>query len=146
LGLGLRVGDRGDDLAQRLLFFAPFGEPDVLVGHLTAGPRLERLLAGLDQAGEEVELLLVLWLIGAVGGELVAGQARVPALAHLPWWEQAPAIGEDPIGALVELEQLVEVGRGELELAAVGRDLLEAQELALLGLVADLDVAHRHRR
>jgi hypothetical protein len=79
--------------AQRLSFFAPFGEPDVLVGHLTAGPRLERLLARVDQLADEVELLLVLGEVGAVGCELVAGQAGVPALAHLPRWEQAPAVG-----------------------------------------------------
>lgn len=60
LGLGLLVGDGDDDLAQRLLFFAPLGEPDVLVSHLAAGPGLERLLAGVDQLADEVELLLML--------------------------------------------------------------------------------------
>ena len=122
-------------LLQRLLFSAPLGEPDVLVGHLVAGSVASNAcLRCVDELAEEVELLLVLGEVGAVGGELVAGQARVAAVADLPGREHAPAVGQHPVGALVELEQLVEVARVELELAAVGGDLLEAQELALVGL------------
>jgi hypothetical protein len=72
VAVGLRIGDGGDDLGQRLLFFAPLGEPDVLVGHLAPGSGFERLPPGVDQAGEEIELLLVLGEVGAVGSELVA--------------------------------------------------------------------------
>ena len=146
MSVSLGAGDGGDDLGERPLLFASLSEPDVLVGPLQPGPGFERLLARVDELGEEVELLLVLDEVGAVGGELVAGQAGVSAVADLSGREQAPAVGEDPVGALVELQQLVEIRRVELELAAVGGDLLEAQELALLGLVADLDLAHRHRR
>jgi hypothetical protein len=84
------------------------------------------VLAAVNQLAEEIELLLVLGQVRAVGSEFVAGQARVAALAHLAGRQQAPAVGEDPVGALVELQELVEVRRVELELASVGGDLLEA--------------------
>jgi hypothetical protein len=100
----------------------------------------------LDQRSELCELLRVLGEVGAVGDELVAGQAGVAALARLAGRQHAEPIGKHAVGALVELERVVEVARVDLQFAGVGGDLAVAQELALVGLAHGLGVVHRHPR
>src|SRR5581483_7597079 len=79
VGMPDQVGllEHGDDLLERALFGQALLEPHVRAGHLLAGPGAERGLALLDQLAELLELLLVFGQIAGVGGELVAGQARV---------------------------------------------------------------------
>jgi hypothetical protein len=103
-------------------------------------------LAVIDEVDEAPELVFVLGKEGRVGGELVAGQARVAAFADLPRRQHAVAVGQHPVGALVELEQVVEVARVDGQRAGVGGDLVKAQELALVGGGQRLGVVHRHPR
>ena len=82
--------------------------------------------------------------VAGVGGEVVAGQACVAALAALDRRQQAHPVGQDPVGVTGELHHLVDVGRVERELAAVSAELFEAQELPLVGFGQRVGVAHRH--
>lgn len=92
--------DGGDDLSERLLFFAPFGEPDVLVGHLATCALVERLLAAVDELGEEFELLLVFGQVGRSVANLSQVKHALPRSQTCLGREQAPAVGEDPVGSL----------------------------------------------
>jgi len=98
----------------------------------------------VDQVGELFELLAVLGQVGGVGGELVAGQAGVAAVAGLAGREHAQAVGEDPVGAPVQLHHLVDVAGVQVERTAVAVDLRQPQELALVGLGERGGVVHRH--
>ena len=141
-----RAVEAADDRLERVLLAAALFKPDVLGAHRLAGPVDERLLAALDEVNEAAELLLVLVYEAGVGGELVAGQARVAAFADLPGRKHAVAVGQHPVSALVELEEVVEVARVDGECAGVGGDLGKAQELALVGSGQRLGVMHRHPR
>ena len=81
-----------------------------------------------------------------VGDELVAGQAGVPAVAALPGRQGAVAVGQDPVGTLVQLQHVVEVFGVQRGLAAVAGEFAVAQELGFGGLSQRLGVGHRHRR
>lgn len=131
---------------QGALFAAALLQADVLGAHRLAGAVVERLLTVLDEVDQAPELVFVLGQEGGVGGELVAGQTRVAAFADLPRGQHAVAVGQHPIGALIELEQVVEIARVDSELARVGGDLVKAQELALVGGGQRLGVVHRHLR
>ena len=87
-----------------------------------------------------------LWQVAGVGREVVAGQARVAALAALERRQQAHPVGQDPVGVTGELDHLVDVGRVKIKLAAVRAELLEAQKLPLVRLWQRVGVAHRHLR
>ena len=117
--IGLRGGvERGDDALQSASFFAALAQPDVVFGHLASGLALELLATCVDDLKQPGKLTLVLVEVGAVGGELVAGQARVAAVAALAGRQQAISVPEDPVSALVELEHLVEIARVDIQLAA----------------------------
>jgi hypothetical protein len=55
-------------------------------------------------------------------------------------------VGQDPVGALVQLQHVVEVFGVQRGFAAVAGELAVAQELGLGGLRQRLGVGHRHRR
>lgn len=75
--------------------------------------------------------------VGGVGGEVVAGQAGVAALARMQPRQQADAVGEDAVGALVEPDQLVDITGIELERPPVTVDLGERRVASLRGLLAE---------
>jgi hypothetical protein len=79
-----------------------------------------------------------------VGGELIAGQAGVSLVAGLAGRQQAPAVGQDPVGAPVQREHVVEVVWVDLEVPGVGGDLAVAQELSLGGGLQRPCVGHAH--
>ena len=138
--------EHGDDLLQGALLGQALLEPHVRAGHLLAGPGAERGLALRDQLAELLQLLLVFGQVAGVGGELVAGQARVAAVAGLAGREHAQPVRQHPVGALAELDQREQVARVEFEVGAVGGDLLVAQELPLVRLPERVGVSHRHLR
>jgi hypothetical protein len=70
-------------------------QPHVIVGHLASGLALKLLAAGVDDLQQAGQLALVLVKVGAVGGELVARQARVTAIAALAGRQQAVAVSLD---------------------------------------------------
>ena len=109
-------------------------QPDVVLAHRHAGAGAEGLLPLADQVHGPVVLLAQLGEEAGVGGELVAGQAGVAPVAGLAGWQQAPSVGQDPVGPLVQLQHVVEVAGADLELAAVGGELPVAQELGFVGL------------
>ncbi len=80
----------------------------------------------------------------SVGSEFVAGQTGVALGADLPRRQQTPAIGQDPVGALVEGEHVVEVARVDGQFACVGGQLPIAQELGLLSAGQGVRIDHSH--
>ena len=133
--IGLRGGvERGDDAFESGSLSAALAQPDVVFRHLASGLALELIATCVDDLKQPGQLPLVLVEVGAVGGELVARQARVATVAALAGRQQAVPVREDPVCTLIELEHVVQVARVELERAAVGGDLAVAQELALVGL------------
>ncbi len=81
-----------------------------------------------------------------VGGELVTRQAGIPLAADLAGGQQAPAVGQDPIGAFVQLEHGVKITWVGLEVAGVGGELAVAQELGLVGGRQGFRIDHGHFR
>ena len=121
------------------------GEPDVVGGHGAAVPLGEAGGGPLDQGGGVGELAFQRLLVGLVGDEDRAGQARVSLAAGLQRRQQAPAVGQDPVGAVEQVHAVV-VLAGELHPGAVGPQLDGGQE-RLLGVFFPLgDVVHGHRR
>ena len=84
-------------------------------------------------------------VMGLVGDEDRAGQAGVALVAGLQRRQQAPAVGQEAVGS-VEQVQAVVVLAGELHLGAVGLELGGGQERLLGVFLALGDVVHRHRR
>src|SRR5664280_3819963 len=118
-----------DDPGEGVLFLAASGQPHVVRGQVSAG-------AGQEPGAPVLDELLGAQLLGGqfgqggrVGGELLAGQARVALVAALPGWQQAPAVGQDPVGALVQFEPVIQVPQVDLEVAGICGDLAVAQEL-----------------
>lgn len=109
-----------------------------------SGAGRERGLPGFDERTGALVLVFQFGQERGVGGELVAGQAGVAFAAYLPGWEQAVAVGEHPVGALVELQQVVEVFGVEVEFAGVGGQLPVPQELRFGGGLQRLRVVHCH--
>lgn len=66
--------------------------------------------------------------VSGVGDELRAGQAGVSLIAQLFRWERAPAVGQDAVSSLIELDQIVEVGAVDRGGAAVAGDFLVSEE------------------
>ena len=81
--------------------------------------------------------------VGLVGDEYRAGQAGVALVAGLQRRQQAPAVGQEPVGP-VEQVQAVVVLAGELDPGAVGPELGGGQERLLGVFLALGDVVHRH--
>ena len=106
---------------------------NVVLAEVLAGAGPECLAALGDELFGAGQLGGELGQERGVGGELVAGQAGIPLAAQLPGRQQAPAVGQDPVGPLVQLEHVVEVTRVGVELAGVGGELAVAQELGLVG-------------
>ncbi len=131
-----------DDTAEGVVFLAASGQPDVVLAHRLSGAGLERLASLVDELVGAGQLGFQLGQEGRVGGELVAGQAGVALGADLTGRQQAPTVGQDPVGAPVQLEHVVEVARVDLEVARVGGDLAVAQELGLGGGLQGLRVGH----
>ena len=80
------------------------GEPDVVVGHGAAVPLLEVGGGPVDQGGGVGELPFEGLLVGLVGDEDRAGQAGVSLAAGLQRRQQAPAVGQDPVGAVEQVQ------------------------------------------
>ena len=119
---------------------------NVVLAEVLAGAGPECLAALGDELFGAGQLGGELGQERGVGGELVAGQAGIPLAAQLPGRQQAPAVGQDPVGPLVQLEHVVEVTRVGVELAGVGGELAVAQELGLVGGGQGFRVDHRHFR
>jgi hypothetical protein len=81
-----------------------------------------------------------------VCGELVTGQAGVALDANLARGQETPAVRQDPVGAPVQLEHVVEVPWVDLEVAPIGGDFAVAQKLGLGGGGQRLRVSHGHGR
>ena len=117
-------------------------------------PALARWAAGAaGAAGAIVAELAGAGLLGlqlgeerGVGGEFVAGQAGVPLLAQLPWGQQAPSVGQDSVGALIQLQHVVDLARITGQLTRVGGDLAVAQKFPLVGRGEGFGVLHGHGR
>ena len=105
----------------------------------------KRLLPLVDQVQGPVLLLAQLGQERGVSGELVTRQAGVSPVAGLARWQQAPAVGQDPVGPLVQLQHVVEVTGADLKVAGVGGQLAVAQELGFVGFGQGLGIMHRHR-
>jgi hypothetical protein len=67
-----------------------------------------------------------------IGREIPAGQTGISAVTRLPGRQQAPAVGQDAVGALVQLQHVVEVPGARLQVTGVGGDLPVAEELGLV--------------
>jgi hypothetical protein len=61
---------------------------------------------------------------------VVAGQAGVALAADLPGRQQAVPVGKHPVGALIKLQQVVQVPGVGADLAGVGGQLPVSQELS----------------
>ena len=138
--------ERVDDAAEGVVFLCAPGQPHVVRAHLLPGAGRERLAAFVDELQCVVLLGSQLGQEAGVGGELVAGQAGVALVAGLPGRQQTPPIGQDPVGALVELEHVVEVTGVDRQVAAVRGDLAVAQKLPFVRLGEGFGVFHGHRR
>ncbi len=114
--------------------------------HLGPGALAVLGLAGLDEFLGAGQLGAQLAEVAGVGGEMIAGQAGVAAVAALGRGQQAHPVGQDPVGVPVQLHQLVDVGRVHLQRPGVTADLGEPQELRLVGLGQGLGVMHGHFR
>src|SRR5450759_4911883 len=124
----------GDDRAQRRQLGAPLGEPDVAGSHLGSGALAVLGLTGLDEFPGGCPLGAQLFEVAGVVGEVIAGQAGVPAVAALGRRQQAYPVGQDPVGVAVQLHQLVDVGGVHVQRPGVTAELGEPQELSLVGL------------
>ncbi len=62
----------------------------------------------------------------------------------MPWRQQAPPVGQHPVGAAVQLEHVVKVPGVGLDRAGVGGELAEPQELGLGRLGQGLGIMHGH--
>ncbi len=92
------------------------------------------------------ELAADLGKVAAVGGEVVAAVAGVALVAGPDRGQQAVAVGQDPVGAAVELEQVEHVAAVHAGLAAVPADLDHGQELAFGGAGQGRGIPHGHFR
>ena len=136
---------RGQHAGERGVLGLALGEPDVVLGHGAAVPLPEVRSGPVDQGGGVGELAFEGLLVGLVGDEDRAGEARVSLAAGLQRREQAPAVGQDPVGAAEQVHGVV-VLAGEGDAGAVGFQLDGGQE-CLLGVFFPLgDVVHGHRR
>jgi hypothetical protein len=103
-----------DDAAEGVVFLAASGKPDIVLAHLVSGAGLKRRAALVDELPGAGHLVLQFGQERRVGGEFVAAEAGDALDAGLAGRQQAPAIGQDPIGAPVQLEHVVEVPRVDL--------------------------------
>ena len=101
--------EAGDEQIEGGQFATACFEPDVVVGHRVTVSLREGLLALVDESDGGGVLLVEHVEVGRVGDEQIAGEACVAFVADVSGWEQTPAVGQDPVGALVELHQVVEV-------------------------------------
>jgi hypothetical protein len=101
-------------------------------------------LAVLDELLGFGELTADLGQVAAVSGEVVAAVAGVALVAGPDRRQQAIAVGQDAVGAPVELEQVEHVAAVRAEFAAVAAGLDHGQELALGGAGQGRGVAHGH--
>src|SRR5258708_581626 len=106
---------RGDDGLQRGDLAAAALQPDVVLAHRRAGTGAKRLLPLVDQVQGLVLLLLQLGQEGGVGGELVARQAGVPAVAGLAGPEPAPAPRQGPLAPAGALRHVLANQRNRLD-------------------------------
>src|SRR5574337_914977 len=123
-----------DDPAERVLLLATACEPNVVVAHLLAGAGSKRLAAFHNELAGAGLLGLQLGQERRVGRELVAGQARIALLTQLARRQQAPAVGQDPIGAFVQLQHVVDLARIARQVTRVGGDLAEAPTPSFVAL------------
>src|SRR6266536_651111 len=72
----------GDDRAQRGQFGVPPGEPDVAGSHLGSGALAVLCLTGLDEFLGGGQLGTQIAEVAGIGGEMIAGQAGVPAVGR----------------------------------------------------------------
>ena len=114
--------------------------------HLGSGALAVLGLTGLDEFPGGGQLGAQLGEVAGVCGEMIAGQAGVPAVAALRRRQQADPVGQDPVGVAVQLHQLVDVGGIHLQRPAVTAELGEPQELGLVSFGEGLGVMHGHFR
>ncbi len=136
--------EREDDAAEGIVFLSAAGQPHVVFTHVLAGAGSERLTTLVDELPGAGPLGVQLRQERRVRGELVTGQAGVALPAFLARGQQAPAVGQDPVGAAVQLKHVVEVSWVDLEFPTVVGDLAVAQELPLGGGLQRLRVGHAH--
>ena len=113
VGLGFQRGDlqaHAADLGEALF------QPDVAVAHRLAVAGQVLGLAVLDQLLGLGELAADLGQVGAVGGEVVAAVAGVALVAGPDRGQQAVPVGQHPVGAPVELQQVEHVAAVHAEL------------------------------
>ena len=130
---------------QGLVLGVALREPDVVAGHRAAMTFLERCGGAVDEFAGFCQLPLERRPVGFVGGEDRAGQAGVALVAGLQRRQQAPAVREQPVGAVEQVQDVV-VLAGDRDLGAVGPELGGGQERLLGVFLAVRDVVHGHRR
>ena len=100
-----RAVQRADFQAHAADFGDPLFEPDVGLGHRLAVAGEVLFFAVLDQLLGGGELAADLGEVAAVGGEVIAAVAGVAFIAGPDRRQQAVSVGQDPVGAAVELER-----------------------------------------
>ncbi|MFJ6565518.1 hypothetical protein ACIQMV_37895 [Streptomyces sp. NPDC091412] len=108
-------------------------------------PLLDRGGAAGDQGLGLSQLPLKGALVGGVGDEDRAGQAGVSLVAGLQGRQQAPAVGQEAVGSVEQVEAVVVVAR-EDDVGAVRPQFRGGQERLLGVFLAGGDVVHRARQ
>ena len=94
------VGDRRHQPGQGLVFGTPLGEPHIVGGHGLAVPFFEGRAGAVDEFFGLLQLPGEGLFVALIGDEHRTGQTGVALLAGLQRRQQAPAVGEDPVGAV----------------------------------------------
>ena len=136
----------GDLQAHAADFGVALLEPDVGVAHRLAVAGGVLVLAVPDELLGGGELPADLGEVAAVGREMIAAVAGVALVTGPDRGQQAVPVGQDAVGAAVELEQVEHVAAVHAGLAAVPADLDHGEELALGGGGQGRGIPHGHLR